>query len=70
MEFLTADDLNRMNLSEVCSLRKSLNKVLAKIRKEINRFECTNHDKKFYKRHLTYSTVVDQTISQKLRRKS
>lgn len=68
MELLTADALRNMELTEVCAIRKTLNKTLAKIRKQLNRFECTNYDHKFYKKHLTYSTVVDQTISQKLRR--
>lgn len=67
MEILTEEALKSMNIDEVCSIRKALNKVLTKLRKDFKRFQCNRVDEKYYRQHLWYSEIVDQTISRKLR---
>lgn len=67
MEILTEDKLKRMELSEVCRVRKSLNKFIARIRKDFRDFQYNRVDVKYYNEHLLYSAIVDRAINQKLR---
>lgn len=67
MELLTEDDLKYMNVADVCSIRKSLNKTLSKLRKDMKRFRCYREDVIYYKQHLEFSTIVDRAISRKVR---
>ncbi|QIW90118.1 hypothetical protein OLCHANIL_00021 [Vibrio phage V05] len=67
MEILSEDTLKSMELSEVCKVRKSLNKFIARLRKDFRQFQCNRVDEKYYKEHLLYSTIVDRMIEKKLR---
>lgn len=67
MEILSEETLKNMELNEVCKVRKALNKFIARLRKDFRDFQCNRVDEKYYKEHLMYSTIVDQTINRKLR---
>ncbi|AUR86044.1 hypothetical protein NVP1081O_309 [Vibrio phage 1.081.O._10N.286.52.C2] len=67
MEILSEEVLKRLELAEICKIRKALNKFIARLRREFRKYQCNKVDEKYYKKHLWYSTVVDQHINHKLR---